>query len=67
MGKNNLSYKLENYVNRAKKKKSSLRLFFLTRSIRECETSIDFVHGPPGSRREWVKLFNVVQLNQLSI
>ena len=27
----------------------------LTRSIRDSETSIDFVQGPPGSRREWVK------------
>ena len=28
----------------------------LTRSIRDSETSIDFVQGPPGSRREWVKM-----------
>ena len=27
----------------------------LTRSIRDSETSIDFVQGPPGSRRERVK------------
>ena len=27
----------------------------LTRSIRDSETSIDFVQGPPGSRRELVK------------
>ena len=27
----------------------------LTRSIQYSETSIDFVQGPPGSRREWVK------------
>ena len=26
----------------------------LTRSIRDSETSIDFVQRPPGSRREWV-------------
>ena len=26
----------------------------LTRSIRECETSIDFVQDSPGSRRDWV-------------
>ena len=26
----------------------------LTRSIRDSETSIDFVQGPPGSRRERV-------------
>ena len=29
--------------------------FSLTRSIRDSDTSIDFVQGPPGSRREWVK------------
>ena len=29
--------------------------FKLTRSIRDSETSIDFVQGPPGSRRERVK------------
>ena len=28
--------------------------FILTRSIRDSETAIDFVQGPPGSRREWV-------------
>ena len=28
----------------------------LTRSIRDFETSIDFVQGPPGSRRERVKI-----------
>ena len=28
----------------------------LTRSIRDSETSIDFVQGPPGSRRERVKV-----------
>ena len=28
----------------------------LTRSIRDSETSIDFVQGPPGSRRERVKM-----------
>ena len=37
-----------------------LKLFvvanFLTRSIRDSETSIDFVQGPPGSRRERVKM-----------
>ena len=27
----------------------------LTRSIRDSETSIDFVQGPPGARRERVK------------
>ena len=27
----------------------------LTHSIRDSETSIDIVHGPPGSRRERVK------------
>ena len=27
----------------------------LTRSIRDSETSIDFVQGPPGSRKERVK------------
>ena len=29
----------------------------LTRSIRDSGTSIDFVQGPPGSRRERVKIF----------
>ena len=29
----------------------------LTRSIRDSETSIDFVQGPPGSRRERVNGF----------
>ena len=29
-------------------------IFRLTRSIRDSETSIDFVQGPPGSRRERV-------------
>ena len=29
--------------------------FVLTRSIRDSETSIDFVQGSSGSRREWVK------------
>ena len=28
----------------------------LTRSIRDSETSIDFVQGPPGSRSKQVKL-----------
>ena len=28
----------------------------LTRSLRDSETSIDFVQGPPGSRRERVKV-----------
>ena len=28
----------------------------LTRSIRDSETSIDFVQGPPGSRREQVNM-----------
>ena len=32
-----------------------MRVDQLTRSIRDSETSIDFVHGPPGSRRERVK------------
>ena len=30
-------------------------VYSLTRSIRDSETSIDFVQGPPGSRRERVK------------
>ena len=30
-------------------------LTLLTRSIRDSESSIDFVQGPPGSRRERVK------------
>ena len=30
----------------------------LTRSIRDSETSIDFVQGPPGSRRERVNSVN---------
>ena len=33
----------------------------LTRSIRDSETSIDFVQGPPGSRRERVNDFYGVQ------
>ena len=32
-----------------------LNTFHLTRSIQDSETSIDFVQGPPGSRRERVK------------
>ena len=32
-----------------------LSFAYLTRSIQDSETSIDFVQGPPGSRREWVK------------
>ena len=36
----------------------------LTRSIRDSETSIDFVQGPPGSRRERVKCAGIeVSLN----
>ena len=31
------------------------KIYNLTRSIRDSETSIDFVQGPPGSRRERVK------------
>ena len=31
-----------------------LFIYVLTRSIRDSETSIDFVQGPPGSRRERV-------------
>ena len=34
----------------------------LTRSIRDSETSIDFVQGPPGSRRERVKCFCNMEL-----
>ena len=30
-------------------------MYVLTRSIQDSETSIDFVQGPPGSRREQVK------------
>ena len=36
---------------------SLLLIFQLTRSIRDSETSIDFVQGPPGSSRERVKVF----------
>ena len=32
----------------------------LTRSIRDSETSIDFVQGPPGSRRERVKIIGKI-------
>ena len=31
----------------------------LTHSIRDSETSIDFVQGPPGSRSEWVNVYKV--------
>ena len=34
----------------------------LTRSIRDSETSIDFVQGPPGSRRERVNTYPSMQL-----
>ena len=37
-------------------------LILSTHSIRDSETSIDFVQGPPSSRREWVKR-NLVQWN----
>ena len=40
-----------------------LILIFLTRSIQDSETSIDFVQGPPGSRRERVKWFVVILLS----
>ena len=33
-------------------------IIVLTRSIRDSETSIDFLQGPPGSRRERVKSFS---------
>ena len=36
------------------------KYLFLTRSIQDSETSIDFVQGPPGSRRERVKRKNTV-------
>ena len=36
--------------------------FVLTRSIRDSETSIDFVQGPPGSRRERVNTVSRVLL-----
>ena len=34
-----------------------MALILLTRSIRDSETSIDFVQGPSGSRKERVKFY----------
>ena len=42
---------------KSSKKSLSCVPFSLTRSIRDSETSIDFVQGPAGSRRERVKLY----------
>ena len=44
------------------KKWSQASPTFLTHSIRDSETSIDFVQGPPGSRRERVKTVYLQEL-----
>ena len=51
------------FCNWLKESKKLHTKFKLTRSIRDSETSIDFVQGPPGSRRERVNPFSTFGVN----